>query len=434
MSKVAVYIGTTQGPVQVQRIVEEGAAFSVVCLDRTSQDLPISAAYDRFVREGTGVIEREIARGPFRVDVSAPIDNGDSWQLGMLAAHGLHVRGELADRDDTPAEVWWLTGGVDHDLRVRPVSHVAEKLHRSAALLERLSTLGTPHRVIVPPGNATDAPPDLRARIEEVADARDLLHARAPAPIRQTPVPPRHGRSRRWHWRTRVAMIAIATGAVVATGAAAVPVAQRVGEWQAFLEAGRIPELDLALTAAAGAHNLDRLSATLFRYWLAWQTSTPAGAVEVALYERRPPEGMRTCAAVEFAGAEPALAPVGRLSKREFAASTTAGVCGLELRVVPSGERLFIGALLEPRPADAPAPPAPEHLSGKEPLAAPLRWQLPIDRAPGRSVEYQLLVIAGRSPVHHAISWIGTISGGGDAIERLRRYGVVADVYTFRLS
>ncbi|HJP53297.1 MAG TPA: hypothetical protein QF556_01070, partial [Rhodospirillales bacterium] len=90
MNAVRVYIATTQGPSEVQRIAEEDPKVrSVVCLDGTSEALPISAAYDAFVRKPTGVIEKNFGHSVYRLDVSERISDGKSWQLGFFAAHAL---------------------------------------------------------------------------------------------------------------------------------------------------------------------------------------------------------------------------------------------------------------------------------------------------------------------------------------------------------
>lgn len=151
----------------------------------------------------------------------------------------------------------------------------------------------------------------------------------------------------------------------------------------------------------------------------------------MSLYERRPSAGARTCAAVEHAGAEPTLAPVARLSERAFAPSATSHLCGLELRLTPNGDGLFVGALLGARPP--PPPQASASLRGDQAATAPLRWVLPIEEV-DRAVEYRLLVVAGRVPVDRAVAWIGETADSGDAIARLGRYGVLAEVYGFALT
>ncbi len=157
---VRVVVATTEGPSTVLRITEENPAVrSVVCLGRTTTTLPISRAYDAFVRSPTGVVERAVGHPAFRIDVSAPIDDGDSWQLGLYLAHRLKAAGRLAE-DDVPADrLLWVTGAVDGDLAVRPVERVADKRRRSADLF---ANAGAGLLVVVPAGQegAFGDPPD----------------------------------------------------------------------------------------------------------------------------------------------------------------------------------------------------------------------------------------------------------------------------------
>lgn len=165
---------------------EDPAVRSVVCLGRTTTTLPISRAYDAFVRAPTGVVERAVGHPAFRVDVSAPIDDGESWQLGLYLAHRLKAVGRLAE-DVAPADlVLWATGAVDGDLAVHPVERVAEKRRRSASVLD---APGARLLAVVPSGQA-DALADLPNGAEVLAVSavgpvlRRLGLERAPAPRR----------------------------------------------------------------------------------------------------------------------------------------------------------------------------------------------------------------------------------------------------------
>lgn len=141
---VTVYILTTKGPVRIQRISEEELGVqSVICLDGRAQALPISSRYDAFVRNPTGVIERATGHGAYRMDVDHMIDDGDSWQLGVYLAH--------LSENDTDRDVYvFATGEVDRELKVRPVSHVSEKLEQADNLMRALQSEGNRIRVFVP--------------------------------------------------------------------------------------------------------------------------------------------------------------------------------------------------------------------------------------------------------------------------------------------
>lgn len=148
MKRIAILIATTGGPVLVDRITPEPAPQSMVCLRRQSDVLPISADYDDFVRAGSGVIMREFGpyeEGAFRLDVSGPIGTGQSWQLGVFAAHAI-FKSETAVLSDleTADLIVWLTGTVDYDLNVADVDHMAQKVESSAFVLADYIAKGTP--------------------------------------------------------------------------------------------------------------------------------------------------------------------------------------------------------------------------------------------------------------------------------------------------
>ena len=137
--KFRIYIATTEGPVEVQKItIEDPEVRSVLCLNGTAKSLPVSRAYDAFVKEPTGVIQRSFKHGSFRMDVSAPITDGESWQLGAFIAHALFAEDMLASPDEPVENTIWLTGEVDRDLNVRPVDHIKEKLLKSRDLFDQL--------------------------------------------------------------------------------------------------------------------------------------------------------------------------------------------------------------------------------------------------------------------------------------------------------
>lgn len=151
MNAVRVFIATTQGPAEVQRITrEEPGVQSVVCLNGKALALPVSPAYDAFVRVPTGVIEAAYGHPAYRMDVSTPISEGMSWQLGALVAHGLFAAGRLAEKNEVAARAVWLTGEVDRDLCVAPAEHLSDKIRKSGRLLSELKAAGVPVTLCVP--------------------------------------------------------------------------------------------------------------------------------------------------------------------------------------------------------------------------------------------------------------------------------------------
>ncbi len=154
MTAVRVYIATTEGPAEVQRITEEEPNVgSVICLDGTALALPISPDYDAFVRMPTGILEKAYGHPAYRMDVSATISEGMSWQLGALVAHALMAAGRLALKGQVAGQAVWLSGEVDRDLQILPVQYVREKLRRSRRLFDELRAAGIPLILGIPKPN-----------------------------------------------------------------------------------------------------------------------------------------------------------------------------------------------------------------------------------------------------------------------------------------
>jgi hypothetical protein len=180
MNRTRVYVATTAGPSEIQRITTEDEDLqSVVCLDGKAQPLPISAAYDAFVRKPTGVIARLTGHGVFRTDVSSPITDGPSWQLGFLLAHKLALDDAFCRSDQKATGIVLATGEVDTDLAVRPVAGIAAKIESARDLFGTARSAGIPLTVLVPESNAQDARAALEALGESAAGATLKAVARA---------------------------------------------------------------------------------------------------------------------------------------------------------------------------------------------------------------------------------------------------------------
>ena len=99
MTKVSVYIATTNGPVQIELISTENIPRSEVVLSGDFVPLDdLSSEYHHFAT-GSGPVSR--AFGPFNsqsfhMEISAAIDSGRSWHLAALIAHGFNEKQELA--------------------------------------------------------------------------------------------------------------------------------------------------------------------------------------------------------------------------------------------------------------------------------------------------------------------------------------------------
>ena len=178
MTKLAVYIGTTGGPIRIERITNEAAALTEVCKGRDIVALlPISDDYENFVRPGRPV---ERAFGPFthpsfRMDISEEIKSGQSWYLAAFVAHGLARESRLAGPDETPAGVVWITGRVNADFGVEPVGHITEKLRAALSLFEEWAAKGVPVTVCLPQEDTAPAVDLEGVRVAAVADALEVL-------------------------------------------------------------------------------------------------------------------------------------------------------------------------------------------------------------------------------------------------------------------
>ncbi|MEP1573894.1 WD40 repeat domain-containing protein [Roseibium album] len=159
---VKIIIPTTDGPSEVVFLGREDPALgrSTACLNGTTTLLGINRDYSRFVQQPTGLIERLYGHGAFRMDVSAQIEAGSSWQLGTLVAHAAEAEGRLAQSigaaGSVPDCLIWATGQVRPlDLAIGEVGHVEDKLTNSIDMLEQAASEMEVH-VVLPASNADD--------------------------------------------------------------------------------------------------------------------------------------------------------------------------------------------------------------------------------------------------------------------------------------
>jgi len=130
---IHILLPTLQGLSAVQGIVREDPDVpSVVCLNGTAQSLPISNAYYDFVKKGQGVIGRDFGHEAWRIDLSDPVEMGNSWQLGLYLAHYFFELGQLGSGEPVAGDtVLWVTGAVKSNHQVEPVEGVERKLLNS---------------------------------------------------------------------------------------------------------------------------------------------------------------------------------------------------------------------------------------------------------------------------------------------------------------
>ena len=183
-----VAIATTEGPSRVQALAAETVpdVQSVVCVDGGADALSISAAYNRFLRRPTGPVEAAFGHRTFRLDVSARIAGGSSWQLGVYIAHALHAAGRLtldaAAAPGTP--VLLATGQVNRWGWTGSIDYLSHKLHAARPWLAELRAQGTCCTVAYPSADNGQIAPDLHADLEQLGvrllpcdDVNDLERA-----------------------------------------------------------------------------------------------------------------------------------------------------------------------------------------------------------------------------------------------------------------
>jgi mono/diheme cytochrome c family protein len=170
--RIRVFIPTSQGPVEIQSIRREMANVpnSFVSINGTTDPAGIDEDYHRFVVSASGVIERTFGHNRFRVDVSAPLDCGKSWQLGMFVAHALEREGRLAVHGGPADAILWVSGEVRDNLSVTKVGSVPDKLDRSADLFSELRRYSVPVVICLPAANMSDE--DAGTRLATLGDQR----------------------------------------------------------------------------------------------------------------------------------------------------------------------------------------------------------------------------------------------------------------------
>ncbi len=394
MKSIAVYIATTGGPVQIERVTPERAPQSLVCLGRSSTILPISGDYDDFVRPGSGIIEREFGTHEgisYRLDLSGPIGSGQSWQLGVFLAHALAASGDTAliSGDGVPDEVVIVTGRVDFDLKVDAVDHIPEKLAGLAKLMPSLE--GCAITLIVPAGEnhalaAGSSLPD-GVRLVAAASAWDACRAVGlRLPDDQVP--------------------ALAVPVLAPTVAVeAVPVTNRRRRWGLVILAALVGAG--ALSAVLAGRGVDaELSTWLHGLSALFADNSPGEAQAVVapasatlrLLAQRPPAG-RTCADVQFGGATAVLEPVAKDLAGGFLESRLHAVCGLAFEVTAAGPARYVSLLLHVQSGkQVRSEPRPPALRGAVPLSGVAAWSIVLPRRSTEPFAYQLILLEAARP------------------------------------
>lgn len=384
MSGTAVYILTTEGPVAIQRISEEDPSInSVICLDGLAQILPVSAAYDAFVRRPVGVIERMTGHGAYRMDVESRIDEGRSWQLAAYIAHAARLQAGGGD------VTVYATGEVDRELGVRPVERVEQKLE---ALTRHLAEEGAPSGnavVLVPDG--TDPLPDqiggIRlVRVSRAADALSVSGVAAP-PLPAGAAP---GKSPSPGKRRTPPLMVLLGAALIA--AALFWIGGDFARWSGLTERGRILELEQDM-AQSDETAFGGWRAAMFRKWLSL---------------KRPENGPTSLQGALFTA--PDAAACADVASRERVPMTpvyegSSEVCMAEMRAIGGPAKDVMIGRLAYWPAGLGSTERPARVMRGSKDASGRTWTLEFDQRPAPGAALRLVVITGPVDINGSQPW-----------------------------
>jgi hypothetical protein len=407
---LGIFIATTKGSVGIQRITEEDSDIdSVVCLAGKAMPLPISNSYQDFVRQPTGVVQRDFGHGSFRVDLSATIEDGYSWQLGLYLGHAAASSGRLTGDVPAGAIHIFVTGEVNVDLKVLAVDHVAVKLDQLKNHVTNLSAAGERIIIIVPSDNLSEVPDEwVHGSIElhgvtTVSEALDAVGLTAKPRTGKTPpviIAPETIPEKPVNTTRR--LVLLLTG-LITIGAAAAYTAYFSGfeDWKSLKHAGKYRALDTALNKAAEGDALDRLRAIIYRNYLI-RTRPDKDQLRIRLIEHRAPEG-KTCAAVRFGVAKIVLKEAQRRSDRVFEAAQFDGLCQLEFIAEADKNTTYLWGRYVRWPSGQ------NYISQiitNGPSRQKLRWKIDLPRRLPLNFKMHIVVAAGYQPVDGASGWV----------------------------
>ena len=408
--KVAVYIATTEGPVRITHLQPDSGDLSVMLLTGTSDEVPISARkeYQRFVHGNTGAIERVLGRkGTFRMEVSGPIDGGESWQLGAFLAHALLGRGRLAqgvDPDtesvDDIAQAVIVTGTVNPTNRsVGAVNHVAKKIEVAGRVLRTLTDQGVDIGLIVPIKNQAEANTaasnfPLGAEVWAAASVDEVCE-RLEISLDPIAVP---GKKPLW---------AATTATIAALGALA-------AFWAMNVDGSDPPVIvETAPPTIALPGPVDPIV----------PDAAARESARIQLAELRPPDGV-TCAAVHLGQTAPLRSVIPEMGNERVASSShNRTLCGIEFTVdIP--QQAFAFAFFDMDHGDfADCDAMPSELYGIVAFSGARSWScnIPALFAP---LAYRLVMVSGPEPVADIVQQIRGLADRSVAIDAMERDGV----------
>jgi hypothetical protein len=414
---LAVFVATTSGPVRIERITRERAPQSMVCRGRSSTVLPISDAYDSFVRLGSGVIEKTFGPfedGAFRLDVSDTIDTGESWQLGAFIAHALSDG--LLGTHETADSIVWVTGRVDCDFAVGAVGHVAEKTYASGEAIGAWLALGRSVTMIVPQGPDHEAlmnagiPSSVRiVPVKTAFDALRALKIDVPAPRRR--------RFSVW------AAAGLAACVVVGFSLRSVP----LHEEQLAVAPAPVERMEaIALQPVAEPVPIVETVA-------APQVIKPEPVPsKVVLFERRPPKG-HTCAEVQFGAVDAVKVPIE--STAPVSESRLQGLCGLSVAVDNGAQDTYVAVVLDVISGKLLyGTSKPDLFAGQTAFGGRQEWSIDLPRRLPAPFEFRVAAISADKAIGPQADWFDSQDDAAAAAQELSSKGFSTAVVHHRVT
>ncbi|MFT6896678.1 MAG: hypothetical protein ACJA13_001081 [Paraglaciecola sp.] len=195
-----IFIATTGGLVAVQNIqdIDDAEIHSLISVNGTSTTANISGAYHQFVKKGAGIIQQDFGGCSYRLNLSARIDHGNSWQLAVYLAHIAHQQEILGNGNVQPGDqVICATGEVNTSTReVQAVEQVPLKLQLAAPSINQWRQQGIKVVFLLPQTNAADVEAialDYLVAIDDLEQAIASLPTFAASALKDNNLPAEQG-------------------------------------------------------------------------------------------------------------------------------------------------------------------------------------------------------------------------------------------------
>jgi hypothetical protein len=434
----AIFALTTAGPVQIQRISRERAPLSMMVLGRGSERLAVSDRYDDFVYPGGGPVEKFLGpfpEGGFRLEVSAPIDSGDSWQLAAFMAHAVVAAGSHSlCRDVEEAEaILCLTGTVDFDGLIGGVGHIAEKMQAARDDLTRWRQGDVAPVFIVPSGDdhdrllANDPGSGLAIQgaetVSELCAVLDIPLAPVSSPIeveKPRPSPEKTARGGKWAWP--VVAVVVAAGAYAVFGqldpqpTLIMPESSPVQEPApksaalsppAAADTTTTKPKPAKITQVATPKSMPKTVSKTVSKTAPKDVNIEPRKPRLSILERHAPLG-HACAEVYFGAVRPMLRPVPLAGQNLFKTSRGPTLCGFVVRIELGQKEVYAVAGLETlagRLVGTLRPPP--DLSGRRAVKGRHDWTLDLPHHVKTPVSYRMSLTTSSTVMRRGLAPTG---------------------------